>query len=88
MKLEEDDNPLIEVKIKIFIDTAKNLFKAYVRYFLSNFYFSSNDSPLKTEKCFLFHLKSFFRSQDIQIFVFPSSPLFPPVNHCLEVNQR
>ena len=24
--------------------------------------FSSNDSPLKTEKCFLFHLKSFFCS--------------------------
>ena len=34
------------------------------------------------ERCFLFHLKSFFRSQDIQIFVFPSSPLFFPVSHC------
>ena len=32
--------------------------------------------------CFLFHLKSSFRSQDIQIFVFPSSPLFLPVSHC------
>ena len=28
------------------------------------------------ENCFLFHLKSFFHSQDILIFVFPSSPLF------------
>ena len=29
------------------------------------------------EKCFLFHLKAFSCSQDIQIFVFPPSPLFP-----------
>ena len=34
------------------------------------------------EKCFLFHLKSSFRSWDIQIFVFSSSPLFFPVSHC------
>ena len=34
------------------------------------------------EKCFLFHLKNSFRSQDIQILVFPSSPLFLPVSHC------
>ena len=34
------------------------------------------------EKCFLFHLKSSFRSRDIQIFVFLSFPLFPPVSHC------
>ena len=30
----------------------------------------------------LFHLKSSFRSWDIQIFVFSSSPLFFPVSHC------
>ena len=30
----------------------------------------------------LFLLKSSFRSQDIQIFVFSSSPLFFPVSHC------
>ena len=41
--------------------SLKLMLKAYVRYF-SNFYFSPNDSPLKTEKCFLFHLKSLFRS--------------------------
>ena len=35
------------------------------------------------EKCFLFHLKSSFRSRYSQIFVFPSSPLFLPVSHCL-----
>ena len=41
--------------------------------------------PLKTyEKCFLFHRKRFFRSQEIQIFVFLPCTLFPPVNHCLK----
>ena len=34
------------------------------------------------EKCFLLHLKSYFLSQDIQIFVFLSSHLFFPVGHC------
>ena len=34
------------------------------------------------EKCFLFHLKSSFRSRDIQFFVFLSFPLFLPVGHC------
>ena len=57
-------------------------FKACIHYSLSNFYFSPNDSPSKTEKCFLFHLKSSFRSRDIRIFVFSSSPLFSPVSHC------
>ena len=60
-------------------------FKASVRYFLSNFYFWPNDSPSKTMKnvfFFLFHLKISFRSRDIQVFVFPSSPLFPPASHC------
>ena len=33
------------------------------------------------EKCFLFHLKDSFRSQDIQNFVFLSSPLFLSVTH-------
>ena len=33
------------------------------------------------EKCFLFHLKSSFRSRDIQI-IFPSLPIFLPVRHC------
>ena len=32
-------------------------------------FFSPKEQPLKNEKRFLFHLKSFFRSQDIQIFV-------------------
>ena len=33
-------------------------------------------------KCFLFHLKSSFRSWDIQIFVYLSFPFFLPVGHC------
>ena len=58
------------------------LSKVWVRYFLSNIYFSQNESPSKTENCFSFHLKSSFRFRDIQIFVFLSSPLFFPVSHC------
>ena len=33
-------------------------------------------------KMFLFHLKSYFCSQDVQIFVFLSFPLFLPVSYC------
>ena len=59
------------------------LLKACVRYFLSNLYFSQNDSTSKTMKnVYLFHLKSSFRSRDIQIIVFPFPPLFSPVSHC------
>ena len=44
--------------------------------------------PFKIYKrCFFFHLKSSFHSQDIQIFVFPSPPLFFPVSH-LEPDPR
>ena len=50
--------------------------KACARYFLTNFYFSPNNSPSKTERCLLFSLKSSFPSRNIQDFVFPSSPIF------------
>ena len=62
--------------------------KACARYFLSNFYFfSPNDSPLKTMKFFfLFHLKSFFRSRDIQIFVIFPFPHFPHSNRQIELD--
>ena len=56
-------------------------FKACVRYFLSNFCLSTNDSPSKKyEK--IFHLKSSFCTRNIQVFVFLSSPLFLPASHC------
>ena len=38
----------------------------------------------KLWKMFLFHPKSSFRSRDIQMFLFPSSPIFPPVSHCFK----
>ena len=56
--------------------------------FLSNFYFSPNDSSSKTMKNVLFHLKSSFRSRDIQIFAFLSSPLFSPVSHCFRGHSK
>ena len=56
-----------------------------VRYFLQIFYFFTKWSPFKNyEKCFLFHLKSCFRSLDIKVFVFPSSLRFLPVSHCFK----
>ena len=66
-----------KIKVKILnISNKFILFKACVRYFLSNFYFFTKSLPLKNyEKCFLFHLKSSFRSRDIQIFVIFSLPL-------------
>ena len=48
-----------------------------------NFYFFTKWWPLKNcKKCLLFHLKSSFRSRDIQFFVFLSFPLFLPVGYC------
>ena len=60
------------------------LFKILCPLFFIKFLFSIKWKPLKNyEKCFLFHLKSSFRSRDIQFFVFPSSPLFLSVSHCV-----
>ena len=57
--------------------------KACVRYFFNKFSFFTKRYLFKNyERYFLFHLKSFFRSWDIQIFVFSSSPLFLLVSHC------
>ena len=47
--------------------------------FYQIFIFSPNDSPSKTMKnVFLFHLKSSFRSRDIQIFYFRLPLFFSP----------
>ena len=65
------------------------ILKACVRYFFQILIFSPNDSPFKNcEKCFLFHLKSSFRSRDIQVFVYSSSPLFSLSAIALEVDSR
>ena len=53
-----------------------------VCYFHQFFIFITNDSLSKTMKNILFHLKSSFRSCDIQFFVFLSFSLFIPVTHC------
>ena len=53
--------------------------KARVHYFLI---FHQMIAFRNYEKCFWFHLKSSSRSQDIQIFVMPSSTLFLPIGHC------
>ena len=38
--------------------------------------------PFNDYETYFFHLKSFFHSWDIQIFIFPSSPLFLLIKHC------
>ena len=51
--------------------------------FFTKFLFFTKWQPFRNyERCFLFHLKSSFRAQDIPIFVFRSSPLFLLVSHC------
>ena len=56
------------------------MLKPAVRYFS---FFHQMMTLKNYEKCFWFHLKSFFRSQDILVFVLFSLPYFPPVSHCL-----
>ena len=69
-----------------FLQSIRSFFICFLslsRLFFIKFLFFARWQTFKNyEKCFLFHLKSSFRSQDIQIFVFPSSPLFHPVSHC------
>ena len=47
------------------------LLKLVSAIFYQIFIFPSNDGPSKTEKCFLFHLKSSFHSHDFVIFSLP-----------------
>ena len=52
--------------------------------FYEIFIFLPNDSPSKTAKnLFSFHLKSSFRSLDIQIFV-----IFPPHYHTFQIHMQ
>ena len=51
-KMSKVDNK-INKREKYQHSTMAQWFKAYVSYFLSNFYFSPNDNPSKTEKYFL-----------------------------------
>ena len=47
--------------------------------------FPPNDSPAKTEKCFLFLQKSSFHSRDIQNFVIFPFTRFPDTKGLMEV---
>ena len=81
--------PVVSLKLTVsFLSSCIFLIKSYMikkpRQKLKNLenkksFWSENDY----EKCILFHLKSSFRSQDIQISVFPTSPQFFPLSHWL-----
>ena len=74
--------PFIRLNLSISFNFCARLgFIACVDYFLSNFYFWPNDSPLKIMKNVFFSSKKSFRSRDIQVLVFLSSPLLFPVSH-------
>ena len=60
--------PLWSLLLWIFL-LWRFLLKLVSTIFYQFFIFSPNDSLLKTEKYFLFHLKGLFHFQDIQIFV-------------------
>ena len=61
---------------------SKTWFFTCVCYFLTNFYFSPIDSPIKAIKDVFYSIRlSSFCSLDIQIFVSLSSPLFVPISH-------
>ena len=57
-------------------------FKASVRYFLSNFYFSPNDSSLKSMKNVFYFIKKTLFLLEIFKFLHFCFPLFFPVGHC------
>ena len=64
-------------------DTSNFIYLKLVPLFFIKFLFFTKWWSFKNyEKCFLFHLKNFFHSRDIQIFVFSSAPVFPLVSHC------
>ena len=65
------------------------LLKACVHYFLSNFYFSPNDSPSKTMKnVFYFIEKALFVLKIFKFLYFPLPLFFPLSVIVLEVDQR
>ena len=75
-------NMLISPPISHINHLRQKLVEAFVCYFLSNFYLSSNDSPSKTRTNGFFSSKklfTFLRYSNSCISVFPS---FFPVSHC------
>ena len=56
--------------------------KACVRYFLSNFYFSPNDSPSKTIKNAFYFIEKALFILEILTYTYSVFPSFLPVSHC------
>ena len=92
---------LVEVRVTVILSLSSHsvfcwwffsvkVIKLVSTIFYQIFIFLPNDSSSKTIKnVFLFHLKSFFRYWDIQIFVFRSSPFFFSLSTiALEVDPR
>ena len=63
-------------------------FKLVAAIFFIFAFFTKWQSFKNDERYFLFHLKSSFPSRDNQIFVFPPSPIFFPVCHCLRARPK
>ena len=77
--------------IKIYLcisDLWAVIFKACVHHFFQIFIFQEMIALQKLWKIFFIHLKGSFRSWDIQIFVFLSSPLFFPLSHCFRGSSK
>ena len=70
----------MQIPVFIYQELEKN--SGYNAIFYLFFFFTKWLTFKNYEKCFLFHLKSSFRSCDISLFVFSSSLLFFPVSHC------
>ena len=84
-----DFPPVLFETYIIFVSSAISKFKACVRYFLSNCYFSPNHSPWKTMKNVFISSKnlfSFLRFSNFCIFVFSSFFSLPAI--ALEVDSR
>ena len=79
VSFEQGNADLVQSVFIIITSPNKKLLKACVRYFS---FFHQMITLKIYEKCFLFQLKSFFCFEDIHIFVFPSSSLFPSVSYC------
>ena len=66
-----------------FPKSHNGIFKAYVNYFLSNFYLSPNDSPSKTMNYFYISSKKPFSFSRYSIFFISIFISFPSVSHCV-----
>ena len=67
---------LLDIQTKC-SDITNGILKLVSAIFYQFFYFFIKWKAFKNfEKCFLFHLKSFFRSRDIQIFPIFSLPFY------------